>query len=580
MNNITTIAIKNLKPGHEYPGANINARTTGRDTDMQELKASLALEGLLQALLVCHDPEDESVFYVCDGNRRLAGMTIGGMLKGEAITPDTQIPCVISKAEDPIIALRQSLVSNNLHVPLHPVDRYTTFAAVAHKETPAQIAAKWGTSEKLVKQSLALGKIAPIVREAWKKGKIDEEKAKVFANCSNLEHQTKIFSRLEKSNLLETKYRIEQELFGSELDRKKYLAFVGLKAYQDAGGAHEPDLFEPNLKVVSDFALLKKMADDKIKEKCDELVADGWKWASDVEKLPNAYRSWDSIPSPNKPSAANKALAGCTVELLDNGKLEITYGVLRPGNKLPATAATAQKKTGTSSAAAAKPAELNPDDYAPVPSVDRMATDLSAAVADVLLAKPDLALAALLAGFLADGTGAVNVNSSAVDFQDREDFHVAFNRTVKMPRDKIISNLVAIAAKSTSLESYFQLGKHALSDEETIAFCKALPAKELNDAIVKHFDLTNYCHLAPKPLLLKAIEEAFNKEATVPLQDKSKKEIAEFAIKELPKKGWLPVEMRTAHYKGPTAKPAASKPAAEKPAPKAKAKSAPKKKKK
>jgi hypothetical protein len=69
--------------------------------------------------------------------------------------------------------------------------------------------------------------------------------------------------------------------------------------------------------------------------------------------------------------------------------------------------------------------------------------------------------------------------------------------------------------------------------------------------LIDEFQPKDYFENAPKAAVLKGIEEACGKDALKPLENKSKPEIAAFAAKHLPIKGWLPPELRTVHYGEP-----------------------------
>ena len=502
------VTLAALKPGHEYPGSNLNARTTGRDQDIDALAASIKAEGILQSLLVCPGPNGETAYYVIAGNRRLAALR---KLKWAG-----EIPVIVRPDATPGTALAMSLAENVTQCPLHPVDRYETFAVlVAAGKTEADIATNYSISGRVVKQSLALGQLAPKVREAWRRGKIDADAAKAFTISADLKAQEEAFDKLSKGHRLSS-WAIREALVGDQSDAKKFLKFVGSKAYEAAGGKLQEDLFarrpgDPKPKddedfdqddgplLVGDFALLVRLAGEKIKTKCDALVADGWSWAADADDLPQgAIWHWKKISndSSNAPKD-QKARSGCAVKIDYEGKLEITYGIIKPGTKALPSSVTAKDATTTKKAPTAIANALK----------DRLQEQLTHATQDALKAQANgSTLAHLLAG--------------------------------------IVAAQIRPGLPSRS------------PDAITKAFGtirERLPAKDFNSAIAKRFDAKNYFSGAPKILVIRAITEMGYPAEAKKLEAGTKAAAWKKAIGLHKGTNWLPPDLRTVHYAGPGA---------------------------
>jgi ParB family chromosome partitioning protein len=93
------------------------------------------------------------------------------------------------------------------------------------------------------------------------------------------------------------------------------------------------------------------------------------------------------------------------------------------------------------------------------------------------------------------------------------------------------------------------------------AIADGIAPKVMNAALRKAFDPKGYFAGVSKGLALAAITEGVNADEARKVSNKKKGEIAKAALANVPKTGWLPKELRTAHYDGP-------KPKAKKPAPK------------
>jgi ParB family chromosome partitioning protein len=94
----------------------------------------------------------------------------------------------------------------------------------------------------------------------------------------------------------------------------------------------------------------------------------------------------------------------------------------------------------------------------------------------------------------------------------------------------------------------------------------SLPFKEGNGVLAAELDASNtyvalrarmdyedYFKSAPKVFTLKAIIEALDEDEARKAASLKKPELVAFALANVPPTGWLPVELRTAHYSGPGA---------------------------
>ena len=76
------------------------------------------------------------------------------------IDADHPVPCLV--AADPTIAGELSLAENVVRIAMHPADQVVAFTKLADAGlSVAAIAARFGTSERLVEQRLRLGNVAP-----------------------------------------------------------------------------------------------------------------------------------------------------------------------------------------------------------------------------------------------------------------------------------------------------------------------------------------------------------------------------------------------------------------------------------
>jgi ParB family chromosome partitioning protein len=119
------------------------------------LAASIAAHGLLQNLQV--RPANGGSYEVVAGGRRLAALKL--LAKQKQIAADYPVPCRALDGED---AAEISLAENEMRLPMHPADQFDAFKKLADDgKGPEEIAARFGTTPKIVMQRLKLAVVSP-----------------------------------------------------------------------------------------------------------------------------------------------------------------------------------------------------------------------------------------------------------------------------------------------------------------------------------------------------------------------------------------------------------------------------------
>lgn len=293
------IPLNMLRHGHDpLAGPTINARCTGRRVVLEQMEAMLREQGQLYRLLVVENPtgsaEGKGLFFVFDGNRRLAALQI--IHKAD---PQALIPCEVFP--DSERALEYSLAANT-STPMHPVDRHRALVEIARREKlrPAQLAARFGLPQKEIDRSLALGALADEVLDAWLKGDITAETAAAFTLAADKNQQARTLPLALKHYGGPSPSWVRDQLVGKKKDLGKLVAFIGVDAYRKAGGKVREDLFTTS-HMPDDPALAKKMADIRIETIAAELMVAGWAWALPASKMPDRWAhdsSWGRLPIP------------------------------------------------------------------------------------------------------------------------------------------------------------------------------------------------------------------------------------------------------------------------------------------
>lgn len=288
MTEVTTVPYARLVAADE-----INARPSGKD-GLDELAASIAAKGLIQPL--CVRPADGNRFEVIDGGRRYRA--IGRLVKAKTWKRDTAIP-VIVRNEDDAEALETSLMANTVRLPMHPVDQHMVFARLAATgKSDADIAARFGITERTVRQQQALGKLAPDVLDAWRKGKIDAKVAQAFCVHPDQAVQAAAWQRLKKRGGAVSDYDVRRELAGDR-PAKHGVPDDLLELYLAAGGTVVDDLFGDEA-YLEDGALLTTIRARRMAEQSEaartRLLGQGWAWVALETDLPHGWKwEWEKL---------------------------------------------------------------------------------------------------------------------------------------------------------------------------------------------------------------------------------------------------------------------------------------------
>lgn len=595
----TFLKLKQIRFGHEYPGTPVNIRVPTR-ADGERLAPSLRSDGLLQALCVWPDPEagGEGPYYTMVGGRRLMGLHV--LRESGDIDDETPISVVIAPTLDAASALAKSLAAEDAHVPPHPVDRYEAFARIAAggMETP-DIAARFFVEEKIVRQALALGALAPEVRELWRKGEISAEIAQNFTLADGHKQQIKVLDKLRKrpGGLAHLDVAtVRKQFTGSEAEATRLLKFVGRSAYVDAGGALTEDLFSPAI-VIHNFAILKRLAEEKLEREAARLTkGEGWSFAEpqlktsyiggahievkpefteaekkrlreiddrekaiqrietedDAENLALSEEEErlgeerDRIETAAKARAFNdkqKAKAGCIIRITSDGEFDIDYGV----TKAPEPAARA-----TGFALPKKPEEPEISYEA----LRAMQGWKNAAAGEALQRNPQLALATFLAT-LQDRGGPIGLEMmfhAEAQFVKAKGFKAALAALMKLPFDTLVNLTVKALADSVTLD---------IEDDnpDDVDFAAMLDAAVYGKALARNFNAKTYFEGCSKKHLLDIVFATLGADAHLEASDKSKTDLAKLCVDKVAPLGWLPPELRSSTYTDPKP-PAAAKPAA------------------
>ena len=235
-------------------------------TGIEALADDIHAHGLLQNLGVY---EDAGKFWVFAGGRRFRALEL--LKKRKDVNAAFPVPVIIKdKAE----AIELSLVENTQRENMHPADAVAAFAQLRDEGgmSAEDIAARFGYSTGHVAKLLRLGSLAPTLLEAFAADTIGMEAAQAFTMSEDHAAQIEAFERCGNSPaairraLTTEKVRTDSSTF----------CFVGLEAYEAAGGTITRDLFGET-GYADDPVLLDELVAAKLDGIRAGFEAEGWK---------------------------------------------------------------------------------------------------------------------------------------------------------------------------------------------------------------------------------------------------------------------------------------------------------------
>lgn len=263
-----------------------NVRKKSYD-ETQDLEASIPTHGLMHALQV-EAGKKKGHFEVLAGGRRLTALQ--RLLERKEIEESYEVVCRLVEGD----ALAVSLAENLNRLPMHYADQFQAFAElIDNGKTIEQVSAAFGVSETVIRKRLKLGKVAPVILDAFRNDEIGFEQVTAYALADEHERQIAVFTANPRAGSQTVRAALTQ---GEVTANDKRVRVVTLEAYEAAGGAVRKDLFieGPNGTFVQDIDLLDKLFADRISAELDMLKAEGWSDAivfeGDYWRIDEAYK--------------------------------------------------------------------------------------------------------------------------------------------------------------------------------------------------------------------------------------------------------------------------------------------------
>jgi ParB family chromosome partitioning protein len=255
-----------------------NVRKSGGE-DVSELAALIKAQGMLQNLVVHPDETKRGKvtgdYGVAAGGRRLRALRL--LAKAGDIPADKDILCRLITREEAIAA---SVAENSGRAPMSVADTVTAFAEmIAAGAGVEDVAVCFGITPLTVQRRLKLAKVSPSLFELFRKDEINLDQLMALAITDDHAAQERVWSTTPAYNRNATSLR--RLLLGREIDASTdpLAKFVGLAAYEAAGGVVVRDLFEDEGGgYITDGELLQRLAIERLTEQAGALKLEGWAW--------------------------------------------------------------------------------------------------------------------------------------------------------------------------------------------------------------------------------------------------------------------------------------------------------------
>lgn len=267
-----------------------NVRRIKAGVAIEQLAEDIFRRTLLQSLTVravCDaDGAPTGMYEVPSGGRRFRALEL--LVKQRRLAKTAPVPCVVREEG---VAEEDSLAENVQRAPLHPLDQFRAFLTLREKgQSEEEIAAAFFVSVAVVKQRLRLASVSPKLLDVYAEDGITLDQLMAFTVNGDHARQEQVFERLAQSYSKQP-YEIRRMLTeGAVRAVDKRAQFVGLAAYEEAGGVILRDLFVgDDGGWLQDVSLVDRLVAEKLREKADTIRAEGWKWIEVAPEFPYGH---------------------------------------------------------------------------------------------------------------------------------------------------------------------------------------------------------------------------------------------------------------------------------------------------
>lgn len=285
-----------LIPFNKLVLSQANVRRVSNGVSIEDLAEDIAHRGLLHNLnvrpVLDEVRAETDVFEVPAGGRRYRALEI--LVKQKRLPKTAEIPCNVKRADDPISAEEDSLAENTFREALHPLDEFRAIRDLSAKGLGDEtIAARLKLTPAVVKQRKRLANVSEKLLAIYGAGGMTLEQLMAFTVSEDHARQEHVWNCIADQIYNADPYNIRAMLTEDTVETSDRRArFVGLEAYEAAGGIVLRDLFdEDDGGWLQDPGLLDRLVTEKLKAAAAGIAAEGWKWINVAVSFPYGYDS-------------------------------------------------------------------------------------------------------------------------------------------------------------------------------------------------------------------------------------------------------------------------------------------------
>jgi ParB family chromosome partitioning protein len=292
-----------------------NVRKIKAGVSIEELAEDIAQRTMLQSLSVRAvldaDGVETGMFEVPAGGRRYRALDL--LVKQKRLAKTAPVPCVVREGG---IAEEDSLAENIQRAPLHPLDQFRAFLTLREKgQSEEEIAAAFFVSVAVVRQRLRLASVSPRLLDVYAEDGLTLDQLMAFTINGDHARQEQVYERISQGYAREPHVIRRMLTEGAVRAADKRAQFVGVDAYEQAGGIILHDLFQgDDGGWLQDVALVGRLVAEKLERDAGAIRAEGWMWIEIAPDFPYGHTyglrqlRGDSIPLTAEEEGAREAL--------------------------------------------------------------------------------------------------------------------------------------------------------------------------------------------------------------------------------------------------------------------------------
>lgn len=270
---LLSIDLSNLVPS-PY---NVRRHSSGQ---VEELAALIDAQGLLHNLMVTEQVTGRGTarkirFAVAAGERRRRALML--LQQRGRLPKSYEVLCELVSPER---ALEVSLAENSGREPMHPADEFEAFKALIDEGKGIEdVAARFGVAVLTVQRRLKLSTVSPKLLALYREGGINLDQ--LMALTLTDDHASQERAWVDAHTWDRSAVALRRVLTAGEVEAagNALVRFVGIDAYEAAGGVVRRDLFDDDCsRYLSDPELLRRLAVEKLEALAFDVRAEGWSW--------------------------------------------------------------------------------------------------------------------------------------------------------------------------------------------------------------------------------------------------------------------------------------------------------------